>query len=164
MGGRTGPPILPVPYLKELIPWSSGSLADPASQWFRFVLAATCSAGPSTRPTSHRVLDAFVDEGFNFIDTADVYSRWAPGNSGGESETIIGSWLKGRSDRDKLVIATKVGMEMGPGKKGLAPAYIRASVEDSLRRLQTDYIDLYQSHADDPETPFEEVLGAHTRT
>ena len=112
-------------------------------------------------PTSHRVLDAFVDEGFNFIDTADVYSRWAPGNSGGESETIIGSWLKGRSDRDKLVIATKVGMEMGPGKKGLAPAYIRASVEDSLRRLQTDYIDLYQSHADDPETPFEDVLGTY---
>ena len=112
-------------------------------------------------PTSHRVLDAFIDEGFNFIDTADMYSRWAPGNSGGESETIIGSWLKGRSDRDKLVIATKVGMEMGPGKKGLAPAYIRASVEDSLRRLQTDYIDLYQSHADDPETPFEDVLGTY---
>jgi aryl-alcohol dehydrogenase-like predicted oxidoreductase len=112
-------------------------------------------------PTSHRVLDAFVDEGFNFIDTADVYSHWAPGNSGGESETIIGSWLKGRSDRDKLVIATKVGMEMGPGRKGLAPAYIRASVEDSLRRLQTDYIDLYQSHADDPETPFEEVLTTY---
>lgn len=112
-------------------------------------------------PTSHRILDAFVGEGFNFIDTADMYSRWAPGNSGGESETIIGSWLKGRGDRDKLVIATKVGMEMGPGKKGLAPAYIRASVEDSLRRLQTDYIDLYQSHADDPDTPFEDVLGTY---
>jgi aryl-alcohol dehydrogenase-like predicted oxidoreductase len=112
-------------------------------------------------PASHRILDAFVDEGFNFIDTADVYSRWAPGNSGGESETIIGSWLKGRSDRDKLVIATKVGMEMGPGKKGLAPAHIRASVEDSLRRLQTDYIDLYQSHTDDPETPFEDVLATY---
>jgi aryl-alcohol dehydrogenase-like predicted oxidoreductase len=112
-------------------------------------------------PTSHRVLDAFVAEGFNFIDTADMYSRWAPGNSGGESETIIGSWLKGRGDRDKLVIATKVGMEMGPGKKGLAPAYIRASVEDSLRRLQTDYIDLYQSHADDPDTPLEDVLGTY---
>ncbi|GEO41707.1 oxidoreductase [Skermanella aerolata] len=113
------------------------------------------------QPTSHRVLDAFVGEGFNFIDTADMYSRWAPGNSGGESETIIGSWLKGRGDRDNLVIATKVGMEMGPGKKGLAPAYIRASVEDSLRRLQTDYIDLYQSHADDPDTPFEDVLGTY---
>jgi aryl-alcohol dehydrogenase-like predicted oxidoreductase len=112
-------------------------------------------------PTSHRILDAFVAEGFNFIDTADMYSRWAPGNSGGESETIIGSWLKGRGDRDKLVIATKVGMEMGPGRKGLAPAYIRASVEDSLRRLQTDYIDLYQSHADDPDTPFEDVLGTY---
>jgi aryl-alcohol dehydrogenase-like predicted oxidoreductase len=112
-------------------------------------------------PTSHRILDAFVAEGFNFIDTADMYSRWAQGNSGGESETIIGSWLKGRGDRDKLVIATKVGMEMGPGRKGLAPAYIRTSVEDSLRRLQTDYIDLYQSHADDPDTPFEDVLGTY---
>jgi aryl-alcohol dehydrogenase-like predicted oxidoreductase len=112
-------------------------------------------------PTSHRILDAFVGEGFNFIDTADMYSRWAQGNSGGESETIIGSWLKGRGDRDKLVIATKVGMEMGLGRKGLAPAYIRASVEDSLRRLQTDYIDLYQSHADDPDTPFEDVLGTY---
>lgn len=112
-------------------------------------------------PTSHRLLDAFVEQGFNFIDTADSYSTWAPGNTGGESETIIGSWLKGRGDRDRLVIATKVGSEMGPGKKGLAPAYIRTAVEDSLRRLRTDYIDLYQSHWDDPETPFEDTLAAY---
>jgi len=113
--------------------------------------------------TSHRLLDAFVDAGFNFIDTADVYSAWAPGNKGGESETIIGNWLKSRGNRDKVVIATKVGSEMGPGKKGLSPAYIRTAVEDSLRRLQTDRIDLYQSHWDDPDTPFEDTLGAYKR-
>jgi aryl-alcohol dehydrogenase-like predicted oxidoreductase len=112
-------------------------------------------------PTSFRLLDAFVGAGFNFIDTADVYSRWAPGNQGGESETILGRWLERSGNRDKVVVATKVGMEMGPGKKGLAPAYIRRSVEDSLRRLQTDRIDLYQSHADDPETPIEETLAAY---
>ncbi|WP_142848415.1 aldo/keto reductase [Telmatospirillum sp. J64-1] len=111
--------------------------------------------------TSHRLLDAFVGAGFNFIDTADAYSIWAPGNSGGESETIIGNWLKSRGNRDKVVIATKVGSEMGPGMKGLAPGYIRTAVEASLRRLQTDYIDLYQSHWDDPDTPFEETLGAY---
>ncbi len=113
--------------------------------------------------TSHRLLDAFVDAGFNFIDTADVYSAWAPGNTGGESETIIGKWLKSRGNRDKVVIATKVGSEMGLGRKGLSPAYIRIAVEDSLRRLQTDRIDLYQSHWDDPDTPFEDTLGAYQR-
>lgn len=111
--------------------------------------------------TSFRLLDAFVDAGFNFVDTADVYSAWAPGNSGGESETIIGKWMKSRGNRDRIVLATKVGSEMGPGKKGLSPAWIRTAVEDSLRRLQTDRIDLYQSHWDDPETPFEDTLGAY---
>ncbi len=113
--------------------------------------------------TSFRLLDAFLDAGFNFIDTADVYSAWAPGNKGGESETIIGNWLKSRGTRDRVVIATKVGSEMGPGKKGLSAAYIRKAVEDTLRRLQTDRIDLYQSHWDDPDTPFEETLGAYQR-
>ncbi|MBP2296519.1 aldo/keto reductase [Azospirillum rugosum] len=113
--------------------------------------------------TSFRLLDAFLDAGFNFIDTADVYSAWAPGNTGGESETIIGNWLKSRGNRDRVVIATKVGSEMGPGRKGLSAAYIRSAVEDSLRRLQTDRIDLYQSHWDDPDTPFEETLGAYQR-
>ncbi|WP_434623643.1 aldo/keto reductase [Azospirillum sp. B2RO_4] len=111
--------------------------------------------------TSFRLLDAFVDAGFNFVDTADVYSAWAPGNSGGESETIIGKWMKSRGNRDRIVLATKVGSEMGPGRKGLSPAWIRTAVEDSLRRLQTDRIDLYQSHWDDPETPFEDTLGAY---
>ncbi|HYG85446.1 MAG TPA: aldo/keto reductase [Azospirillum sp.] len=112
-------------------------------------------------PTSHRLLDTFVEAGFNAIDTADAYSAWVPGNRGGESETIIGNWLKSRGNRDKVVIATKVGSEMGPGKKGLSPAYIRTAVEDSLRRLRTDRIDLYQSHWDDPETPFEDTLAAY---
>ena len=111
-------------------------------------------------PTSFRLLDAFVAAGFNLIDTADVYSRWAPGNQGGESETILGNWLKQGGKRDRVVLATKVGMEMGPGKKGLSAAYIMRAVEDSLSRLQTDRIDLYQSHKDDPETPLEETLGA----
>ncbi len=111
--------------------------------------------------TSFQLLDRFVDKGFNFIDTADMYSRWAPGNEGGESETIIGKWLKRSGKRDKVIIATKVGMEMGPGKIGLAPDYIRRAVEDSLTRLQTDYIDLYQSHKDDEATPLADTLGVY---
>ncbi|WP_374649752.1 aldo/keto reductase [Dongia sp.] len=110
---------------------------------------------------SHRLLDGFVDAGFNFIDTADVYSKWHEGNKGGESETIIGSWLKSRDNRGKVVIATKVGSDMGGGEKGLSKAYIARAVERSLQRLQTDYIDLYQSHWDDPATPVEETLSAY---
>lgn len=110
--------------------------------------------------TSFRLLDAFVEAGFTLIDTADMYSRWAPGNQGGESETIIGNWLARSGKRDKVVVATKVGMEMAPGRTGLAPAYIRKSVEESLKRLRTDTIDLYQAHQDDPSTPLEDTLGA----
>jgi len=112
--------------------------------------------------SSFKLLDNFVAAGFNLIDTADVYSYWVPGNHGGESETIIGNWLKNSGDREKVVIATKVGMEMGPDKKGLSRSYIFKAVEGSLRRLQTDYIDLYQSHTDDPETPIEETLSAYS--
>jgi aryl-alcohol dehydrogenase-like predicted oxidoreductase len=110
---------------------------------------------------SFKLLDAFVDAGFNLIDTADVYSQWAPGNKGGESETIIGKWLQRGVRRDRVVIATKVGKEMGPDRKGLSRSYILRAVEDSLQRLQTDFIDLYQSHADDPQTPLEETLAAY---
>lgn len=110
---------------------------------------------------SMALLDRFVDEGFNFIDTADVYSRWAPGNQGGESEILIGKWLAKSGKRDKVIIATKVGMEMGPDKKGLAPDYIRRAVDDSLKRLQTDYIDLYQSHKDDETTPLADTLATY---
>lgn len=113
--------------------------------------------------TSFKLLDAFVASGCNLIDTADVYSKWAPGNKGGESETILGRWLKQCGNRDKVVIATKVGMEMGPERKGLSKAYILRAVEDSLKRLQTDYIDLYQSHVDDPDTPLDETLEAYAQ-
>jgi aryl-alcohol dehydrogenase-like predicted oxidoreductase len=110
---------------------------------------------------SFKLLDAYVDAGLNFIDTADVYSTWAPGNAGGESETIIGKWMKTRGNRDRIVIATKVGSEMAPDRKGLSKSYIRSAVEASLKRLQTDVIDLYQSHRDDPETPQQETLEAY---
>ena len=110
---------------------------------------------------SFALLDAWVEAGFNFLDTADVYSRWHTGNSGGESETIIGKWLKARGNREKVVLATKLGIEMAPGKKGLSRAYMQSAVEASLQRLQTDHIDLYQSHRDDPETPIEETLSAY---
>jgi aryl-alcohol dehydrogenase-like predicted oxidoreductase len=111
--------------------------------------------------TSFKLLDAFVGSGFNAIDTADMYSKWVPEHKGGESEIIIGEWMKRSANRSKVIIATKVGMDMGDGNKGLSRAHILRSAEDSLRRLQTDYIDLYQSHIDDPETPFEETLGAY---
>jgi aryl-alcohol dehydrogenase-like predicted oxidoreductase len=114
-------------------------------------------------PTSFLLLDAFVGAGFNFIDTADAYSRWAPGNKGGESESILGNWLKSRGNRQRVVIATKVGVEMGPGQKGLSKAYILRAAEDSLQRLQTDYIDLYQAHRDDTETPLAETLEAYAQ-
>lgn len=110
---------------------------------------------------SFRLLDAFVDAGFNLIDTADVYAVWVPGNHGGESETVIGNWLKRSGRRKDVLIATKVGNVMSPEKKGLKKAYILRAVEDSLRRLQTDTIDLYQSHVDDPETPVEETLETY---
>ena len=113
--------------------------------------------------TSFSILDAWVDAGFNFIDTADVYSRWAPGHQGGESETVIGNWLKQGGRRDKVVIATKLGQDMGQGKVSLAPDYVRSAVEASLRRLQVDCIDLYQAHRDDAETPLEATLEAFAK-
>ena len=110
--------------------------------------------------TSFALLDAFVDGGFNLVDTADVYSHWVPGHVGGESEAIIGRWLKASGKRDRIVLATKVGKPMGPGLSGLSRAYIRSAVEASLRRLQTDRIDLYQSHDDDGATPLDETMSA----
>jgi aryl-alcohol dehydrogenase-like predicted oxidoreductase len=107
-----------------------------------------------------RQLDAALDAGLNFVDTADVYSRWVPGHRGGESETIIGKWFAKSGKRKDVILATKVGNEMGQGQKGLSAAYIRQAVEHSLQRLQTDYIDIYQAHKDDSETPLEETLGA----
>ena len=111
--------------------------------------------------TGFKLLDAFVDQGFNLIDTADVYSRWIPGHVGGESETLMGKWLaQGGGRREKVVIATKLAMDM-PDGKGLSRAYMMTAVERSLQRLKTDYIDLYQSHRDDPDVPLEETLSAY---
>jgi len=113
--------------------------------------------------TSFSLLDAFVDAGFALVDTADVYSIWAKGHTGGESETVIGKWLKKSGKRDAVVIATKVGMDMGSFGKGLSKAHIEKSVDASLKRLQTDRIDLYQSHEDDAGTAFEETLETYAR-
>jgi aryl-alcohol dehydrogenase-like predicted oxidoreductase len=113
--------------------------------------------------TSFDLLDRFVDAGFDAIDTADVYSAWKPGNQGGESETIIGKWMKARGSRSRITLITKVGSPMGEGKKGLSARYIPEAVEASLKRLQTDAIDLYLSHWADPETPYEETLGAYEK-
>ncbi len=111
--------------------------------------------------TSFDLLDSFVGRGFGFIDTANVYSVWIPGHHGGESETILGKWIARSGQRKNVVLATKVGFKMGDGGEGLKKAYILRSAEESLRRLQTDYIDLYQSHTDDAETPLEETLAAY---
>ncbi|MGN6145076.1 MAG: aldo/keto reductase [Mesorhizobium sp.] len=113
--------------------------------------------------TSFSLLDRFVDAGFNAIDTADAYSRWVPGNKGGESETIIGKWMKARGNSERVVVITKVGSDMGQGKKDLSAAHIEKAVEDSLKRLQIDAIDLYLSHWPDPTTPHEETLGAYQK-
>lgn len=112
--------------------------------------------------SASQLLDHFVEGGFNMIDTADVYSNWIPGNHGGESETIIGKWLKHSGKRDRVLIATKSGMDMGNGRRGLSKKHILQSADDSLARLQTDYIDLYQSHTEDKETPLEDTLEAYS--
>jgi aryl-alcohol dehydrogenase-like predicted oxidoreductase len=113
--------------------------------------------------TSFSLLDAWIDAGFNFVDTADVYSRWAPGHAGGESESVIGRWIRQGGRRSRLVIATKVGNDMGEGRIGLKPERIREAVDASLRRLHVECIDLYQAHRDDPSTPLEETLEAFGR-
>jgi len=125
------------------------------------VLGGNVFGWTADRATTFKLLDAFVAAGFNAIDTADVYSKWVPGHMGGESETVLGEWIRQRGNRSKVIVATKVGLEMGDGSKGLSRSHILRSAEDSLRRLQTDYIDLYQSHIDDPDTPLEETLRAH---
>jgi aryl-alcohol dehydrogenase-like predicted oxidoreductase len=130
-------------------------------------VSALCLGGntfgwTTDQKASEAVLDAYVEAGGNFIDTADVYSRWAPGNKGGESETVLGTWMKARGNRHAVLMATKVMGPMGPGPNdtGLSRQHIVEGVEASLRRLQTDYIDLYQAHWDDRDTPLEETLRA----
>jgi len=125
------------------------------------VLGGNVFGWTADEKTSFDLLDRFADAGLNAVDTADVYSRWAPGNKGGESETIIGKWMKSRGNRDKIVVITKVGSDMGQGRRDLSAAYIEKAVDASLKRLQTDVIDLYLSHWPDPATPYEETLGAY---
>jgi aryl-alcohol dehydrogenase-like predicted oxidoreductase len=131
-------------------------------QVYPFALGGNVFGWTVKKSGAFEILDEYTRSGFNLIDTADTYSAWVPGNKGGESETIIGEWLKKRNNRNEIVIATKVGKPMGPGKSGLSGKYIRQAIEDSLKRLKTDYIDLYQSHDDDPQTPMEETLGTFT--
>jgi len=126
------------------------------------VLGGNVFGWTADEATSFRILDAFVDSGFNCVDTADVYSRWSPAG-GGASEKVIGAWLKATGKRDRIVLATKFGMEMAEDKKGLSAKYMVEAVEASLQRLNTDHIDLYQSHRDDPETPQEETAEAFER-
>lgn len=127
------------------------------------VLGGNVFGWTADEKTSFAILDAFVDAGFNAIDTADVYARWAPSAGAGASERVIGAWLKASGKRDKVVLATKFGMDMADDKKGLSAKYMMQAVEDSLKRLQTDYIDLYQSHRDDPDVPQEETGEAFAR-
>ena len=125
-----------------------------------FMLGGNVFGWTADEATTFKLLDAFLAAGLNFVDTADMYSTWVPGHKGGESETIIGNWFKASGKRDKVVLATKVGNPMGPTEKGLSKAYIVQAVERSLQRLQTDYIDLYQSHLDDPDTAQEQTMEA----
>ncbi|MEJ2801835.1 aldo/keto reductase [Comamonadaceae bacterium PP-2] len=136
--GRSGLQVSPLAFGGNVFGWT----ADPAQ--------------------SFRLLDAWLEAGFNFVDTADVYSRWVPGHQGGESETLIGQWLaQGGGRRERVVLATKVGMDLGEGRVGLRPAHIRQSIDASLTRLRTDHVDLYQSHQDDADVPIEDVLGTY---
>ncbi|MCJ2085629.1 aldo/keto reductase [Methylobacterium sp. E-005] len=129
-----------------------------------FCLGGNVFGWTADEATSFAILDRFVESGFDFIDTADVYSRWAPAHAGGESETVIGRWLAARPGaRNRIVLATKVGMDMGEAGKGLSAQHIERACEASLRRLQTDRIDLYQSHLDDADVPLEETLRAYER-
>ena len=127
------------------------------------VLGGNVFGWTADKATSFDILDAFIDAGFNAVDTADVYSRWVPGHVGGESETVMGEWFAAHGKRDKTLLITKVGSDMGEGRKGLKADYIVKACEASLKRLQTDHIDLYLSHFPDPDTPIEETLEAHQR-
>ena len=127
------------------------------------VLGGNVFGWTADEKASFDILDRFVDAGLNAVDTADSYSRWVPGNKGGESETIIGKWMKSRGNRDKVVVITKVGSDMGQGKKDLSAAHIAKAAEDSLKRLQVDAIDLYLSHWPDDTVPYDETLGAYEK-
>ncbi|MBT2369467.1 aldo/keto reductase [Streptomyces sp. ISL-10] len=128
---------------------------------FPLALGGNVFGWTADQDRSFAVLDAYAAAGGNFVDTADSYSSWAPGNEGGESETVIGNWLASRGNRSEIVLATKVGAH--PQYKGLSPVTIKAAAEESLRRLRTDHIDLYYTHFDDPSVPVEEIITALDR-
>jgi len=136
-------------------------LGDSELEIMPLVLGGNVFGWTADEAATFRILDAFVEAGGNLIDTADVYSRWVTGNKGGESESLLGKWLRQSGKRDRVLLATKVGSDMGPYGKGLSKVHIMRSVEDSLKRLQTNVIDLYQSHRDDPNTPIEETLETY---
>jgi aryl-alcohol dehydrogenase-like predicted oxidoreductase len=139
-------------------------LGDTGFEIAPLVLGGNVFGWTADAATSHALLDGFLDAGLNAVDTADAYSRWVPGHGGGESETIIGDWLAANpAKRDKLVLITKVGSDMGEGRKGLSPRYIPEAVEASLRRLRVEAIDVCLSHWPDPETPYADTLGAYAR-
>ncbi|MBZ0262412.1 MAG: aldo/keto reductase [Hyphomicrobiales bacterium] len=127
------------------------------------VLGGNVFGWTADEKTSFAVLDSFAEAGCNAVDTADVYSSWAPGNKGGESETIIGKWMKARGNRNRMVVITKVGSDMGGGRMGLGAAYIEKAVDASLQRLGIETIDLYLSHWPDAATPYAETLGAYEK-
>jgi aryl-alcohol dehydrogenase-like predicted oxidoreductase len=139
------------------------TLAQTGQQIVPLMLGGNVFGWTIDEKQSFEILDRFAERGFNFIDTANVYSRWVPGNKGGESETILGAWFSRTGLREKIVLATKVGMDMGGENKGLSRRHILAAVEASLTRLQTDHIDLYQSHTDDAEVPLQETLEAYAQ-
>src|SRR5436309_1034980 len=161
-----GPPIIYITWSIQA-DWSDAmtkhKLGNSAIEIAPFMLGGNVFGWTADEPTSFKLLDLFISSGFDFVDTADSYSTWAPGHKGGESETIIGNWLKRSGQRDKVIIATKVGAEIPGQGKGLSRAWILTQVENSLKRLQTDYIDLYQSHRDDPDTPVEETLETYAQ-
>lgn len=141
----------------------TGKLGNSSLEVAPLMLGGNVFGWTADEPTSFKILDAFVAAGLNFIDTADSYSTWAAGHKGGESEAVMGNWFKRSGNRDKVIIATKVGSEIPDQGKGLSKAWILREVEESLKRLQTDYIDLYQSHRDDLSTPVEETLEAYAQ-
>ena len=124
------------------------------------VLGGNVFGWNTDRDTTFAILDAFLDAGFNAVDSADVYNRYAPGLVGGESETLIGDWMKDRGNRDQVIVVTKGGLPMGEGLEGLGRDYLPRACEASLKRLQTDHIDVYMSHRADPDTPIQETLEA----
>src|SRR5260221_12288135 len=150
-------------YKLEIMTMKTRKLGNSGIEVAPLMLGGNVFGWTADEPTSFKLLDAFIAAGLGFIDTADSYSTWVPGHTGGESETVIGNWIKRSGKRDKVVIATKVASEIPGQGKGLSKTWIMRQVEGSLKRLQTDYIDLYQSHRDDPNTPVEETLEVYAQ-